>query len=89
MSRVELGMRMTELYPRIRPAIGKNYIIGEVEDATPGYFPGSLLVTQIRPHGYQVDTLNEARARFSDMRGVAGDWLGYPDEPHDSHDDPP
>jgi len=72
MSRVELGLRMTEIYRPKRPE--GEHIIGEIEDATPGFLERSLLVSQSRPHGYQVDTLEEARARFSEMRGIGGEW---------------
>jgi len=33
-----------------------------------------LIVKASRPLGYKVETLDEARARFSEVRGVTGDW---------------
>jgi hypothetical protein len=72
MTRVELGARMVSIYQKKRPE--GDHIIGEVESATPGFLEHSLLVKVSRPHGYQVGTLDEARAKFWEIRGVPGDW---------------
>jgi Family of unknown function (DUF5906)/Toprim domain len=76
MTRVELGTRMTSMYRRKRP--DGDGIIGEVENATPGWLERNLVVKKSRPSGYQVDTLDEARAQFWNIRGVPGDWRGEP-----------
>jgi hypothetical protein len=72
MTRVELGQRMRLMYRPKRP--DSDELTGEVESATRGWLEHSLLVKTSRPPGYQTDTLEEARARFSEIRGVPGDW---------------
>jgi hypothetical protein len=77
MSNVLLGKRMVSMYRPERPR-GEE-IIGEVQ-ATSGDEFEPKIITQHRPHGYTFGTLTEARARFSEIRGVAVDW---PDEEPD------
>ena len=71
-SRVEIGKRMTEVYQSARP--DGNHVIGEIESATPGFLDHDVIVRANRPPGYVLDVLSIARARFSDQRGVVGDW---------------
>lgn len=87
MSRVQLGQRMSVIYSPIRPR--GEQIIGEVEVATRtetgsnsgGFLAGDLIIWAKRPPGYTVCSLDKARARFVDMRGVNGEWVSLPDEP--------
>jgi hypothetical protein len=37
-----------------------------------------LIVKKDRAPGYQLGSLDEARARFADQRGVTGDWKAEP-----------
>jgi hypothetical protein len=39
------------------------------------------VIKKNRPHGYEVGTLGEARARFTEVRGVAADWQDEETEP--------
>jgi hypothetical protein len=73
----QLGKRMTEMYQRARPR--GHEIIGEVEASSrgPDGEENPKVITKYRPHGYDVGSLSEARARFTEVRGVAADW---PDE---------
>jgi hypothetical protein len=69
-NRVALGVRMSEMYSPARPR--GDQIIREVETWRPG---GQLIiVTCGRPPGYTLHSLEEARDRFTEVRGVAGDW---------------
>jgi hypothetical protein len=71
--RVALGVRMKELYSAGRPR--GDQIIGEVETWPPGLIKEQLIIKASgRPPGYVLDTLDEARSRFADIRGVVGDW---------------
>ena len=88
MTRVQLGHRMSAIYAPIRPR-GKGIIIGEVEAATKtvpgvnrsGFIADDLVIRADRPPGYMVSGLENARARFVEARGVAGEWDGLPEEP--------
>ena len=72
-SRVALGVRMNEMYSPGRPR--GDQIIGEVETWPPGLGKHELIIkTSGRPPGYTLNSLDEARARFADIRGVTGDW---------------
>jgi hypothetical protein len=73
MTRVQLGKRMTELYKPFRPATGDWRVIGEVESLAQHADP---VVKKERPPGYDLLSLDEARARFLDMRKIAKDWGG-------------
>jgi hypothetical protein len=80
MTRAQLGVRMTAIYDRIRPR--GQHIIGEVEAATKtvpgtnssGFLADDLIIRVDRPHGYLVNSIEEAQARFADARGVTGEW---------------
>jgi hypothetical protein len=80
MTRVQLGIRMGGMYQAHRPE--GTEMIGEVEAATrtvagvnnSGYLAEELIVRSDRPRGYKVDTLDQARDRFTVVRGVAGEW---------------
>jgi Family of unknown function (DUF5906) len=76
MTRVELGKRMTKMYQKHRP-VGDE-LTGEVESATHGFLEHSLLIKQSNATGYRVDTLDQARARFSDISGIPGEWKDDP-----------
>jgi hypothetical protein len=86
MTRVQIGIRMTEIYARIRPR--GEQIIGEVEAATKtvpganssGFLAGDLIIKAHHQPGYTVNSLDEARASFADVRGVTGEWDGLPDQ---------
>jgi hypothetical protein len=69
----QLGRRMTEMYQQARPR--RDEIIGEIEASSGD--DGLRVITKYRPHGYDVGRLSEARARFTEVRGVAVD---RPDE---------
>jgi hypothetical protein len=71
-SREELGVRMTAIYSAARP--DGDQIIGELETWPPDKNANDLVVKSHRPPGYWVWSLDEARARFSEVRGVPGDW---------------
>lgn len=83
MSRVQLGMRLTAVYQRERPRGAE--IIGEVESATrtvsssdsTTFLAEDLVIRADRPHGYRLDTLDQARDRFEAIRAVSGDWKGH------------
>jgi hypothetical protein len=81
-SRFALGVRMSEMYSGVRPR--GDQIIGEVETWPPGLAKEQLIIkTGGRPPGYLVNSLDEARARFAEIRGVTGDWtLPIMLEPH-------
>ena len=71
-SRVALGMRLAKIYGSSTRASGTE-IIGEVEVAPFGTNDRDKLIRRTgRPHGYQLGPLEEARARFTDARGVCG-----------------
>jgi hypothetical protein len=72
MTSIQLGQRMSEMYSKRRPE--GDHLIGEVESATKGWLEASLLVKKSRPNGYVVNSLEEARARFSDVRGGPDTW---------------
>jgi len=76
MSREQLGRRLVDIYQRGRPGGGQ--IIGEVESATLGVGASELIMKKDRAPGYQLGSLDEARARFADQRGVTGDWKAEP-----------
>jgi hypothetical protein len=69
MSRVQLGKRMAELYEKRRPR--DVHIIGEIEVVSMTSDP--VAKAEHQP-GYFVNTLDQARARFSEVREVAGEW---------------
>jgi len=81
-SRVALGVRMSEMYSSHRNRA--SHIIGEVETWPPGLAKEQLIITTSgRPPGYLLYSLDEARARFAEIRGVTGDWtLPIMLEPH-------
>jgi hypothetical protein len=81
-SREELGRRMKEMYAPTRPS--GDQIIGEVEVRGPMADDGSLVVKANRPPGYAVLTIDEARAKFSEIRGVTGSWSADNAESGDS-----
>jgi hypothetical protein len=80
MTRVQLGIRLNAIHKPFRP--DSNEIIGEVEAATKtevglnkiGFIAGDLIIKSARPRGYTVEDLDQARARFAEIRGIAGDW---------------
>jgi hypothetical protein len=80
----QLGKRMTEMYQSARP--WRHEIIGEVEAYSGNVEDELQVINQYRPHGYDVGDLSEARARFSEIRGVAVDW---PDEEPERAAPPP
>jgi hypothetical protein len=71
--RVDLGIRMSEMYEATRPR--GDQIIGEL-DTWPTGLTGDRLVIKSRDRlpGYTLNSLEEARTRFVDIRGVTGDW---------------
>jgi hypothetical protein len=70
-SRVALGIRLSKIYKDGR-ASGTE-IIGEVEAAPFGTNdPDKLIRRKARPHGYWLGSLEDARAKFTDNRGVCG-----------------
>jgi len=85
-SRVRLGQRLSSTYSRSRP--DREEIVGEIESTAaaaatlgrddikkaPELLERELIVKASRPPGYKVESLDEARARFSEVRGVTGDW---------------
>jgi Family of unknown function (DUF5906) len=77
-SRQQLGARMAEIYSPSRPE--GEQIIGELETWPPNKTQADLVVRKYRPHGYLMRdfgkeySLDEARAKFSEMRGVTGNW---------------
>jgi hypothetical protein len=72
-TRVCLGARMSEMYSAGRPR--GDQIIGELDSWPPGlYKPQLIIKSSARPPGYVVNSLEEARSRFVDIRGVNGDW---------------
>jgi phage/plasmid-associated DNA primase len=71
MSRVQLGKRMTELYPAHRDKAGIWRVIGEVESLARFADP---VIKKDRPPGYKVQSLDEARAQFLEMRKISKDW---------------
>ena len=71
-SRVELGRRMKEMYEPTRPQ--KSQVIGEIEVRPPMASADSLVVRADHVPGYVVLTIDEARAKFSEIRGVPGSW---------------
>jgi len=76
MTREQLGRRLADTYQTARPR--GSPIIGEVESATLGVVASELIVKKDRAPGYQLGSLDEARARFADQRGVTGGWLAEP-----------
>ncbi len=83
MTRVQLGVRMTEIYQRNRP--DRQEIIGEVETATKtagdlssSFIAEDLIVKADRPHGYSVNALDAARTQFTAIRGIGGEWTAQP-----------
>jgi len=64
-----LGKRMTDMYRAARPR--GEAVIGEVEAAGN---EEPKVIYQDRPHGYNVGELDEARARFAEVRKVVGVW---------------
>jgi hypothetical protein len=79
-SRVALGIRLTKVYGHSKRG-GAEEIIGEVEVAPFGSSGDALLIKQKRPHGYLLGPLEDARARFSDERGVSGpSWCAGEEE---------
>ena len=81
---VQLGIRMSAVFVKSRPDADE--IIGEAEAATrtdtgvnsSGFIAGDLVIRAYRPHGYGLDTLDQARDRFAAVRGVTGEWEGQP-----------
>jgi hypothetical protein len=73
-AREALGARMRAIYSPARPR--GDQVIGELETWPPGKTQADLVVKSDRPPGYSLGTLDEARDRFSAVRGVAGDWSG-------------
>jgi hypothetical protein len=71
-SRVELGRRMKEMYELTRPR--GSQVIGEIEVRPPLSDATSLVVRADHVPGYVVRTIDEARAKFSEIRGVTGSW---------------
>jgi hypothetical protein len=72
-TRVALGARMSEIYSAGRPR--GDQIIGELDTWPPGLDKPELIIkSSARPPGYVVNSLEEARNRFVDVRGVNGDW---------------
>jgi hypothetical protein len=71
--RVALGVRMSQMYSQGRPRGAQ--IIGELNTWPPNLYKDKLVVRSLnRPPGYTLNSLDEARARFADIRGVTGDW---------------
>lgn len=75
-SREALGVRMRKIYSPARPR--GDQVIGELETWPPGQPQDNLVVRSHRPSGYSVGDLDEARVRFSEVRGVTGDWRAVP-----------
>jgi hypothetical protein len=72
-NRVALGCRMSEMYQDARPRGPQ--IIGELDTWPPNAQRDQLIVKDgKRPPGYILNSLDEARARFADIRGVTGNW---------------
>jgi hypothetical protein len=70
-SRVQLGIRLSKIYQDGRPR--GDEITGEVEAAPFGVNDrDNLIRRKSRPHGYQLGALENARAAFTDKRGVCG-----------------
>jgi hypothetical protein len=75
-TRVALGRRMAAIYAPYRPRCDQ--IIGELESWPPGKPQDDLIVNAPHQPGYFVGSLDEARARFADVRGATGDWMEAP-----------
>lgn len=73
MTRIQMGARLHTMYSPCRPR-GER-IIGELESATQGFIHNDLAVKADHMPGYVVDGIDLARARFSDIMGVSGDWI--------------
>jgi hypothetical protein len=71
-SREQLGIRMTEMYRPTRPR--KQSVIGEIEVRPPMAGDASLVVKADHVPGYEVGSLDEARARFASTQKVVGNW---------------
>jgi hypothetical protein len=69
---VALGRRMTAIYSHRRPR--ETHIVGELETWPQNMMPDCLVIRDHHVPGYVVGSLEEARARFADVRGVEGDW---------------
>jgi len=69
---VALGRRMTEIYSRTRPR--STNIVAELETWPPNATMDDLVIRAHHMPGYALGSLEEARARFADVRGVEGDW---------------
>ena len=63
---------MKEMYEPTRPQ--KSQVIGEIEVRPPMASADSLVVRADHVPGYVVLTIDEARAKFSEIRGVPGSW---------------
>jgi hypothetical protein len=62
---------MTELYPSYRDKAGTLRVIGEVESLARFADP---VIRKDRPPGYKLESLDEARARFLEMRKITKEW---------------
>jgi len=80
-TRMLLGKRMAQMYQRERPR--GNGIIGESETlinrppeniAMPSWLDMETVIRAEHQPGYAVQSLDEARQRFADQRGVPGEW---------------
>jgi hypothetical protein len=69
-TRVQLGRMMAEVYQPFRPR--GNAPIFETETADRDRL--DVVVYADHPHGYLVGELDEARARFTEMTDVVGEW---------------
>jgi len=72
-SRVALGSRLSEMYQATRPR--QSHIIGELETWPPQTAKDQLVIKAAHKAGYYLGSIDEARARFTDIRGVTGDWI--------------
>ena len=75
-AREELGKRMAAIYAPFCPRGDR--IIGELEYWPPGRPEDDLIVKASHIPGYLLGSLDEARARFADVRGITGDWFTAP-----------
>jgi hypothetical protein len=78
-NRVQLGKRMKAMYSPARPTPME--IIGEVESLTTApadrigdWLNRDTVIMAENKTGYFIETLDEARAAFTDQRGVTGEW---------------
>jgi Family of unknown function (DUF5906) len=76
-SRELMGHRLTEIYGSSSRPRGEN-IIGEVESPTRGFLDHDVIIKKSHMPGYKVNSLEEARVRFFEVRAVTSDGGAEP-----------